>query len=138
MAKFEHPSVHLNKTWPLVYTAMSKHLFYARMFVSKFVIDNGGVPLNPFMIYDYFMLDTVAKDAVREGNNSIVRRADEIWVFGPISDGVLAEIKLAKELTKPIRYFAVQKPHTFIEVAPTEALLEEEVAQFRHELVDEN
>ncbi len=32
----------------LIYTALSKHLFYYRMFISKFVLEQGAVPLNPF------------------------------------------------------------------------------------------
>lgn len=48
------------------------------MFISKFVLEEGGVPLNPFMVFDYFMLDTVPRDTVREANNNLVKRCDEI------------------------------------------------------------
>lgn len=138
MATFDHPSIHLNKMRPLVYTAMSKHLFYSRMFISKFVIDQGGVPLNPFMIYDYFLLDTVDRDAVREGNNTLVRRADQVWVFGPISNGVVAEIKLARELHKSVRYFVIETPHAIVESSATEIPLEDEVAAFHSEIIGGN
>lgn len=63
---FNHPALEAQKDKPLVYTAMSKHLFYFRMFISVFVLKNGGVPLNPFMVFDYFMLDAVDRDSVRE------------------------------------------------------------------------
>ncbi len=64
---FAHPALQAQKDKPLVYTAMSKHLFYYRMFISVFVLENGGVPLNPFMIFDYFLLDAVDRDLIREG-----------------------------------------------------------------------
>lgn len=118
----------------LVYTAASKHFFYYRMFISKYVVEEGFVPLNPFMIFDYFMLDTVDRDLVRRGNNTIVSRADELWVFGPISNGVLAEIQLAKELEKPIRYFNILKPHEIVEITKDKLEFEEEVKEYKDKI----
>jgi len=66
----------------------------------------GYAPLNPFMIFDYFLLDTLPRDKVRLANNNLIMRADEVWVIGDISDGVAAEIKLAKRENKKIRYFS--------------------------------
>lgn len=91
----------------LVYPAFSKHNFFQRMLISKFVFDEGAVPVNPFTNFGYYLYELVDRDIVREGNNAIVERVDEIWVFGEISDGVLKEIKLAKKLGKPIRYFDI-------------------------------
>ncbi len=88
------------------------------------------VPLNPFMLFDYFLLDSVERDLIREANNSLVLRADELWTFGPISNGVLAEILLAQEADKPIHYFKIIKPHKVIPANRIE--MEEEVEQFRH------
>ncbi|HLD41496.1 MAG TPA: hypothetical protein VJB06_00530, partial [archaeon] len=42
---FEHNALNLKENKNLVYTAMSKHLFYFRMFVSKFVLEQQKVPL---------------------------------------------------------------------------------------------
>ena len=111
---FSHEALSLKGDAKLVYTAMSKHYFYYRMHISKYVLEEGKVPLNPFMLFDYFLLDTVDKDTVRNANNSIVLRADEVWVFGPISNGVLAEILLAQDAGKPIRYFKIEKPHRIV------------------------
>lgn len=129
---FEHPALDLNNDKPLIYTALSKHLYYFRMFISKFVYENGGVPLNPFMISDYFMLDTVDRDAIRAGNNSVVKASHEIWVFGDVSNGVLAEIQMAKEQGKPVRYFMVVKSKDIIESTIEDVVMEEEVAEMRH------
>jgi hypothetical protein len=106
------------------------------MHISKYVFEQHGVPLNPFMISEYFLLDTVDRDLVREGNNNLVKRADEIWVFGPISNGVLAEIKIAKELSKPIRYFKIEKSKEIIPVPFEEVEFEEEVKEFRYVVRD--
>lgn len=128
---FTHPAFDVQQDKPLVYTAMSKHLFYYRMFISAFVLENGGVPLNPFMVFDYFLLDAVDRNLVREGNNNLVKRCDEIWVFGAISNGVLAEIQIANEKGKTVRYFAIEKPHKIVETNKEKVEMEEEMANMR-------
>lgn len=82
----------------LIYPASSKKLFYFRAHISKFVLEENCVPLNPFMIHEYFLLDTVNRDKIRESNNTLVSRSDELWVFGEISNGVAVEIAFAKKL----------------------------------------
>lgn len=128
---FAHPALAVQRDKPLVYTAMSKHLFYFRMFISAFVLEQGGVPLNPFMIFDYFLLDAVDHDLVREGNNNLVKRCDEVWVFGAVSDGVLAEIQIARGRGQIIRYFVVAKQQ-IVEVAKDDVELEADIAGHRH------
>jgi len=130
--EFSHPALEVQESKPLVYTAMSKHLFYYRMFISVFVLENGGVPLNPFMVFDYFLLDAVDRNLVREGNNNLVKRSDEIWVFGAVSNGVLAEIQIANEQERVVRYFAIEKPHSIIETTKEMVEMEDEVAKMRH------
>lgn len=131
---FIHEALNLTNDKSLVYTAMSKHLFYYRMFVSKYVLEQHKVPLNPFMIFDYFLLDTVDRDLVREGNNNLVKRVDELWVFGPVSNGVLTEIKIAASLNKPIKYFKIEKPHNITPILVAEVEMEAEVQEFKAEL----
>jgi len=131
MKQFDHPALGVQADKPLVYTAMSKHLFYYRMFISVFVLEHGGVPLNPFMVFDYFLLDAVDRNLVREGNNNLVKRCDEIWVFGEVSNGVLAEVQIGKAQGKPIRYFAIEKPHKIVETTKQHVALEDEVADMR-------
>ncbi len=131
---FEHQALSLTDYKPLVYTAMSKHLFYFRMHISKFVLEQGKVPLNPFMIFEYFMLDTIDRNVVRQGNNTLVQKADEVWVFGSVSDGALAEIKIAKANKKPVRYFNVVKSKNIVEVTKENVVMEPDVELFRSEL----
>jgi len=113
------------KIMKLIYTAMSKRLFYFRMHISKYVLEHNGVPLDPFMIHEYFLLDTVSRDKIRTSNNTLVEKSDEIWVFGKISDGVLAEIKLAKKLGKNIKYFEVINSRGIKEISEGQAKIEE-------------
>ncbi|MBV9159498.1 MAG: hypothetical protein JO019_02790 [Candidatus Kaiserbacteria bacterium] len=134
METFEHYALQLRSVRPLVYTAMSKHLFYYRMFISKFVLEREAIPLNPFVSCDYFLLDSVDRNVVREGNNNLVKRADELWVFGPVSNGVLAEIHIAKEMGKPVRYFKVEKSSSIVEISKANAELESDVVQFANTL----
>ena len=69
------------------------------------------------------------RDLVRQGNNNLIRIVDELWAFGQtISDGVLFEILLAKELGKPIRFFTIDNRADRIrEIAPKQLHFEREV-----------
>ncbi len=132
---FQHKALTLEKVdKPLVYTAMSKHLFYFREYISKFVFEQGGVPLNPFMISGYFMLDTVDRDVIRQANNVVVARSDQIWIFGPISDGVLAEVIQAKAAGKITRYFGVIDSKDIVEYTRDDAVMEDGLEDQRHHL----
>jgi len=111
----------------LIFTAFSKKLFYFRMYISKFVLEKDCIPLNPFMLFEYFMSDTVDRDKIREANNNLVEKADELWVFGEISNGVLAEIKITKEMNKPIRYFTVIDSKDIKEISKEQVKFEEEI-----------
>jgi hypothetical protein len=101
-----HPADKLRKKLKLVFLAYSKKNFFWRQHLSKIVLKMGYVPLNPFMCFDYFLLDSVPRNKIRLANNNLIMNADELWVIGDISDGVVAEIRLAKELKNKIRYFS--------------------------------
>ena len=118
----------------LIYTAISKHYFYFRMHISKFVLEQDCVPLNPFMIFEYFMLDTINRNIIRNANDNLVKRADELWVFGPISDGVLAEIMLAKQMNKPIKYFTIINSKEIKEIQKDEVEFEKDLEKYKDEL----
>ena len=79
------------------------------------------------MLFEYFMLDSVERDKIREANNDLIKKADELWVFGQISDGVLLEIKLAKQMNKPIKYFKVINSKDIKEISEDELEFEEDV-----------
>jgi hypothetical protein len=131
--KFEHRAMELNQKNKIVFIAMSKHLFYFRRHAVKFVLEKGFTPISQFGIFDYFMVDSVDRDLVRKANNNLIRASDELWVFGPISDGVLAEVKMVKETGKPIRYFDVVKSKVR-EITKNELQFEDGLERFSSEM----
>lgn len=92
-----------------VYTAHSKHYFFARKMISAFVLKENRLPLNPFTNWDYFMNDMVERSLTARANNNLIIISDELWQFGIISNGCYHEIKLSMKLNKPIRFFALGK-----------------------------
>lgn len=106
-----------------VFTAQSKRHYYCRDAICEFVFLRGAVPLNPFRVFGYFLGDRVDRQLVREGNNNLIRLADQLWVFGTtIANGVLFEVAYAHELGKPVRFFTVSTLAAEIRSAPVEAL----------------
>jgi hypothetical protein len=93
----------------IVYTAQSAKNFHQRMLICKFVFEKGAVPVNPFNLFGYFLYELIDRDLVRNGNNNVLERCDELWAFGDVSDGMLAEIKMFTETGKPVRYFDISR-----------------------------
>lgn len=89
------------------------------------------MPLNPFMVFNYFMGDSVDRDVVRQANNVLVARADELWQYGAVSDGALAEIVQARKENKPVRYFDVIANKDIVEIKIEDVILEPDVADKR-------
>ena len=74
----------------------------------RFAFDEGYVPICPHIFYPRFLDDT-DKDERAAGMHYGLQemwQARQLWVFGAnITDGMRAEIELAKQLKIPIRYF---------------------------------
>jgi hypothetical protein len=133
-----HPRLRFTKEYPLVYPAYSKRNFYWQMHISQFCLQHKRIPLNPFMLFRYFLGDAVPRNTIYLANNNIVRISDEVWTFGEISDGVLAEIKLKKSQGHPVKYFKIAKsnPVEFRKIQPKSVVFEEkELEMFRHLLI---
>src|SRR5712692_9288575 len=62
----------LRRPRQLVYVAMSNRNFFWRQHITKFVLDEGFVPLTPFMLFDYYLLHTVPKETIREAFNNLI------------------------------------------------------------------
>lgn len=91
----------------MIFTAQSKAYFYCRDVVCQYVLEKGMLPINPFRVFDYFLSDRVDRDLIRQGNNQLIKKCDELWVFGQIADGVLFEIASAIEMGKKVRFFTI-------------------------------
>ena len=134
MTQQPHRALTIKPADMVVFTAMSKKYFYMRFFVTKFALEQGVVPINPFTSFDYFLLDAVERDTVRRANNTLVARADELWVFGDIADGVRTEIVQAWQQHKTVRFFAFRNDKYIYEVEIGDLVYEdgvETVAQRR-------
>ncbi len=93
---------------PVIFTAQSKLNFYCRDAICEFVFRKGAVPVNPFRLFEYFLADRVDRNLIRQANNNLIRKCDEVWVFGKIiADGVLFEILYAKKLKMPVKFYTV-------------------------------
>lgn len=93
----------------VVFAAMSKNNFYLREHIIKFILEKGYTPTCAFMMFSYFLLDTVDRQTLIDANNDLIRRSDELWVFGEISNGVKEEINLASTLNIPVKRYKFKK-----------------------------
>ncbi len=138
-----HPRLRFYKEYPLVYPAYSKHNFYLQMHISQFCLEHHTVPLNPFLMFRYFIGDSVPRETVYEGNDNLVRIADEVWVFDEVSDGVLGEVRNKKKQGGTVKYFrhySDKSPITYRRIGTDKVQFEvprlgdEDLEDFRGEL----
>lgn len=55
----------------VVFASYSKKNFFWRMYISKFVLERGYAPVDPFMNFEYFLFDGADKnEIIRASNNS--------------------------------------------------------------------
>jgi hypothetical protein len=80
-----HPASSLFDRRPVVFTAHSAESAYLRERICAYVLNEGAIPINPWMVGGYFLYGLVDKSAVRRANNNLLMRSDELWVFGPAS-----------------------------------------------------
>ena len=72
------------------------------------VVERGGIPLAPHLLFPQFMDDTSAeeRDLAIFMDIVLLSRCDQLWVFGErISKGMSMEIEKAKRKGQPIRGF---------------------------------
>ena len=75
---------------------------------SRYVISRGFIPLAPHLLFTQFLDDTrpMERELGMQFGRILMARCSELWVFGErISDGMKAEIKVARWLNRPIRHF---------------------------------
>jgi hypothetical protein len=74
----------------------------------RFAYDSGYVPIAPHIYFPRFLNDDDKNERAAGQRYALecMWQARQLWVFGEsISDGMRAEIELAKQLKIPIRYF---------------------------------
>lgn len=135
MDEFNHISRNLQEEKKIIFTAQSCKNFHQRMLICKHAFEEDVIPLNPFNVFGYYLYELVDRDLIRNGNNNIMKKCDELWVYGEISDGVLAEIQMFKKLNKVIRFFDISKlPKEVKEISKDKLIFEEEVKKFKNSI----
>lgn len=125
MKESKHIALSLQQEKKVVFTAQSCKNFHQRMLICQHAFRQGVVPVNPFNLFGYFLYELVDRDLVRNGNNNLLYRCDELWVYGEISDGVLAEIQMFSKTGKPVRYFNISGlPGTIRKISAEERTFE--------------
>lgn len=133
MNELDHAAKGLQQDKKVVFTAQSCKKFHQRMLICKHAFEQGAVPVNPFNLFGYFLYELVDRDLVRCANNNVLKRCDELWVYGEISDGVLAEMQMFKESGKPMRYFEISNlPAEVREISKDEIVFEDDVKQHKN------
>lgn len=70
--------------------------------------ESGAVPIAPHLYFSAYLDDRIPEErtAGMQMGLHILRRCDELWVFGTPTEGMKEEIKLAKSLHIPILYIS--------------------------------
>ncbi len=98
---------------PLVYVSsayagdVTANTFNARRYC-RFALEQGQIPLAPHLMFPQFLSDNDPEDRELAMFMDIILlgKCDELWAFGDsISEGMAAEIEVAKRRRQKIRYF---------------------------------
>lgn len=73
---------------------------------SAFAVREGASPLNPILNLDGVLSEKTDRETAMAIDLALLSSADEIWVFGIPTDGMLCEIDAAKEQGIPRRWFS--------------------------------
>ncbi len=133
---FIHIAKNLSERKKVIFTAQSCKNFHLRMLICKHAFEQGVIPVNPFNTFGYYLYELVDRNLVRNGNNNLMERCDELWVYGEISDGVLAEIQMFKKWKRPIKFFDISNPKNINEISVNELVFEDNVKNYANILIN--
>ena len=72
---------------------------------SRFVIEQGCVPLNPILNLNGVISEETGRADALEIDIRLLHKADELWAFGPPTSGMIGELYEAKLMGIPRRVF---------------------------------
>lgn len=77
----------------------------------------GAVPIAPHLYFSGYLDDRIPEERIvgMEMGLHILKRCDELWVFGEPTEGMREEIKLAKSLNIPILYIPEETINKILE-----------------------
>lgn len=88
-----------------VYLLFSETDSRYRFKAARFAAHNGFIPTYPKIVNDFFE-NVNTKNASRE---DLIRKADEIWIFGKLNASMQNQLVTAKQMNKAIKYFSVYR-----------------------------
>ena len=94
-----------------------------RFRAAKFVQGSGYVPVYPAIVGDFFEVNQKKFRGVDE-KDQMIRKADEMWVFGAVNSSMQDQIELALRLKKKLRFFYVLNGQFWEKDQPQAAPLE--------------
>jgi len=106
---------------------MNSKYFKYREWISKFVFDQGAIPINSLMVYGYYLYGMVNRDLIIEAYRTVVGKCDEVWVFGDISDGVKEAMIISKKRNIKLRYFDMSRYPQIFEINEDQIVWDEGV-----------
>ena len=60
------------KPFHVIFTAQSKAFYYCKDVICEYVFKKDMLPINPFMVFNYFLNDRVDRDLIKRGNNHLI------------------------------------------------------------------
>lgn len=112
----------------VVFVAMNSKMFRLRELITKYVFEQGYIPVNCLMIYGYYLYDMVPRAKIIEAYKAVVVKCDELWTFGDISDGVRDGMVIARRNKLPVRHFDISQFPKIYEIPEDQLVYEEGVS----------
>ena len=94
-----------------------------RFRATKFVQGSGYIPVYPAIVGDFFEVNQKKPRGVDE-KDRMIRKSDEMWVFGAVNSSMQDQIDLARRLRKKLRFFYVLNGQFWENEQPQETPLE--------------
>ncbi|WP_026760686.1 DUF4406 domain-containing protein [Selenomonas ruminantium] len=96
--------------WPVVYVCSAYrgnervNVLRARNYC-RFVVSKKRVPIAPHLLFPQFITEATERGLAMKMDCLLLRRCDEVWAFGEITEGMATEIEMADDEGKRVRYF---------------------------------
>ncbi len=96
--------------WPVVYVCSAYrgnervNVLRARNYC-RFVVSKKCVPIAPHLLFPQFVTEATERGMAMKMDYLLLRRCDEVWAFGEITEGMAIEIEMADDEGKRVRYF---------------------------------
>ncbi len=96
--------------WPVVYVCSAYrgnervNVMRAREYC-RFVVSKKRVPIAPHLLLPQFVSEATERGLAMKMDYLLLLRCDEVWAFGEVTEGMAAEIEMAEDEDKRVRYF---------------------------------